>query len=120
MSHLASLFAGRHAERLVPDAAHAFVTGGVGSGGSYVSAALASDGKVGLLYVPTASAAVTVNLAKMSSAGGQVSARWFDPTSGAFAAVAGSPFSSSGAQSFTPPGPNGTGDNDWVLVLEAP
>ena len=119
MSHLAALFAARHAERLVPDAAHAFVTGGFGAGASYVSAALASDGKVGLAYVPTASGAVTVSLAKMSSGGSQVSARWFDPTSGAFTAVPGSPFPSSGNQSFTLPGANGTGDSDWVLVLEA-
>ena len=36
------------------------------------------------------------------------------------AAVAGSPLPNTGSHMFTPPGPNGDGDGDWVLVLEAP
>jgi len=44
--------------------------------------------------------------------------RWFDPSSGAFAAVPGSPLTNSGVRNFTPPGNNTDGDGGWVLVLE--
>ena len=42
-----------------------------------------------------------------------------DPTTGTFTATAGSPLANNGAREFTTPGDNGTGANDWVLVLEA-
>jgi hypothetical protein len=34
--------------------------------------------------------------------------------------MAGSPFASRVAHVFETPGENGSGDNDWMLVLEAP
>jgi hypothetical protein len=55
----------------------------------------------------------------MSKLAGPTTARWYDPSRGSYSAIAGSPFPNSGSQDFTPPGPNGDGDPDWVLVLEA-
>lgn len=113
--------------QLVPDQNHQIVTGGFGifsSGGSphssvsennYVTAAATPDGRLMIAYVPT-SATVLVNLSKFK---GRVSALWFDPTSGKLYAIAGSPFANSGTHSFAPPGANGEGMNDWVLVLKA-
>jgi hypothetical protein len=47
------------------------------------------------------------------------SARWYDPTTGAFTAISGSPFANSGTRAFSPPAANhADGFSDWVLVLE--
>lgn len=103
--------------RLTPDAQHEFVTTGFGTWkqADYVTAALADDASAGAVYLPD-SRRFTVNLAKLCS---RVAARWFDPTSGQFKAVVGSPFSNTGQEDFTPPGKNAAGDGDFVLVLEA-
>ena len=68
-----------------------------------------------MAYCPK-SATITADLSKLS---GPVKARWYDPTTGKFREIAGSPFSNSGLQGFSTPGNNSTGDDDWVLVLEA-
>src|SRR5262249_40180205 len=102
-----------------PDSGHTFLTAGAGSGTGYVSAALSSDGKLGILYVPSTTPTLTVNMAKLVTTG-QVTARWYDPTSGTFTAVTGSPFAASGSRTFKPTGTTSAGDGDWVLVLEAP
>jgi hypothetical protein len=103
--------------RLMPDVQHELVSVGFGTWkkADYVTAALADDGSAGAVYLPDARQ-FTVNLAKLS---GQVTGRWFDPTSGEFKAVVGSPFSNIGQEDFTPPGNNAAGDGDFVLVLEA-
>jgi Putative collagen-binding domain of a collagenase len=53
----------------------------------------------------------------MSTLSGPVQAQWYDPAEGTYAPVAGSPFANSGTHSFAPPGRNGDGDEDWILVL---
>jgi hypothetical protein len=111
---------------LVPDQAHALVTSGYGTywaGGlvhdgistnDYVTAAATPDGKLAVAYIPTART-IIVDLARLS---GTVTARWFDPTSGAFQDVTASPFSNSVSQAFTTPGIHADGAGDWILVLE--
>ena len=42
----------------------------------------------------------------------------YDPTTGEYITVGGSPFANTGIRQFTPPGKNHDGDGDWVLVLE--
>ena len=54
----------------------------------------------------------------MTRLSGPVTARWFDPANAAYVAIAGSPFSHTGTQTFAAPGRNHDGDGDWVLVLE--
>jgi hypothetical protein len=51
---------------------------------------------------------------------GPVTARWYDPASGSYTTIAGSPFANQGSQDFTTPGDNadGPGNPDWVLVLQ--
>src|SRR5262249_57918630 len=66
-------------------------------------------------YMPTVRT-ITVD---MSTLAGAATARWYDPTTAAFTTVPGSPIANAGAMNFTPPGPNGDGAGDWVLVLEA-
>jgi hypothetical protein len=48
-------------------------------------------------------------------------ARWFDPTSGTYTAISGSPFSNVGTQQFTSPATiHADGTNDWVLAFQSP
>ena len=46
-------------------------------------------------------------------------ARWFDPASGTYSVLPGSPLANAGVHDFQAPGANGDGDFDWVLVLES-
>jgi len=109
---------------LVPDQNHSVVTAGYGTFAStgpvhtndYATAARASDGSVVVVYMPT-SRTITVDLSKLAST---VTARWFDPTNGAYTPVPGSPFPNTGTRQFTPPGPNAEGSGDWVLLLQGP
>jgi hypothetical protein len=57
-----------------------------------------------------------VNLASLKA---PASAKWFDPTNGAYTSIAGQPFPNSGSKQFTPPDKNHDGDSDWMLLLDA-
>jgi chitodextrinase len=133
LDYMANLFGSRAWYNLVPDQTHAFVTGGYGSfangipgagsgegvnslftGNNYVTTALTPDGSLGMAYLPQGGT-ITVAMTKLQNT---VTARWFDPSANTFTAIAGSPFSNTGTQNFTPPGNNSAGNTDWVLVLE--
>ena len=119
MARIRSLLVGYRWDLLVPDATGSFlVSGRGGSGSDHAVAARASDGSFGIVYVPTARSDVQVSLGGFST--GTVGARWYDPTSGAWQAVPGSPFAAPGSTPrLATPGNNSTGWPDWVLVLEA-
>jgi hypothetical protein len=122
MTRVTELFASRIWYRLVPDPAHDVVTSGFGSFGSndYVTAARTPDGRLVMAYIPstgTGSRSLTVAMGTLSS---HARGLWYNPTSGTYTAVAGSPFANTGSRTFTTPGNNSTGTNDWVLVLEVP
>lgn len=113
---------------LVPDQRHALVIAGYGTcptTGSIVSVKCVTDAetpdqKLALAYFPDPGgtfATITVNLGHMAKRE-RTTARWFDPTDGDSAGIAGSPFADSGTHTFTPPGRNSEGDSDWVLVLQ--
>jgi hypothetical protein len=120
--YMTNAFASRRWYDLVPDQAHTFVTAGYGTftangtnlQSDYVTAALTPDGTLGMAYMPSLRA-LSVNMAKLS---GPVTARWYDPASGSYVAVAGSPLANTGTRSFSAPGTNADGDGDWLLVLE--
>jgi hypothetical protein len=107
---------------LVPDADHRLVVSGYGQYRErgdlntidYVAAGRTPDGRLAIAYLPDGGA-IKVNLALMT--GPEVRAQWYDPTSGRYSPVKGSPFPSSGTRSITAPRKNGEGDDDWVLVL---
>ena len=106
---------------LVPDRAHQVLIKGYGKfskddpipDDTYATAAATPDGTLVMSYLPTVRT-VTIDMSKLSS---PVSARWFDPSDASSIPLGG--FSNSGTQDFTPPGNNGDGDGDWVLILEA-
>lgn len=115
--HFKNLFVTRDWTSLVPDYDHAFITAGYGTltpnTPDYVGAAM-NSGTLGLAYCPQA-ATITANLAKFT---GPITARWYDPTSGNYRSITGSPFAPSGSRDFTTPGANAAGSGDWVLVME--
>jgi hypothetical protein len=123
MPHVRDLLAPRAWYALVPDQAHAVVTAGYGTMTStghvddsdYVTAARTPDGALVIAYMPT-SRTITVDMTRLR---GSTRAQFYDPSNGTFSAVAGSPLPNTGSRTFAPPGPNGDGDGDWVLVLEA-
>jgi hypothetical protein len=110
---------------LVPDANNTFVIAGHGTynasdsiitNSTYVLGARTPDGVLGIIYLP---AKTTITVA-MSLFTNTVTAQWYDPGSGVYSTVSGSPFSNSGTETFTPPRSNSVGDTDWVLLLKAP
>ena len=123
IKYLNSLFLPRQWYNLVPDQGHSIVTAGYGTYDSlgtvlendYLTAASLPDGSLVMAYMPTIRA-ITVNMSKLV---GSTTARWYDPSSGTYTTVAGSPFPNTGTRQFTPVGNNTDGDGDWVLVLES-
>ena len=118
MAHVQALFEPRAWYELVPDQDHKVVTQGWGTFGEfdYVPVARTPDGSLVMAYVPDART-ITVDMARLS---GPATARWYDPASGKFRDVPGSPLANSGAHQFKTPGDNadGPGNADWILVLE--
>jgi hypothetical protein len=93
------------------------INGGVPSDPDYVAAAATRAGTFLVAYIPPShKGSITVDMTVMKS---NIKASWYDPTSGTFAAIPGTPFSNKGMQQFTPPGKNQNGDNDWVLFLNS-
>lgn len=123
IAFLKSFFESRPWYNLVPDQTHNTLTAGYGTFSSqgtiddndYATAARTPDGRLAIAYAPTIRP-LTIDMTRLSAS---VTARWFDPSDGAYTAIADSPFSNIGSRTFTPPGPNHDGDGDWVLVLEA-
>ncbi len=113
---------------LVPDQQHKLVVAGYGTfdgtahegnhyvmTSDYVTAGRTSDGRLAMAYLPSLRP-LKIDLSQLK---GPISARWYDPSRGIFVAIQGSPFPNSGQRYLIPPGNNGDGDGDWLLVLEA-
>jgi hypothetical protein len=121
LTFVTNLFAPRRWFDLAPDIGHKIVVAGYGTftkdgnvdDSDYVTAAGTPDGKLAIAYLPI-DRPVEVDMSTLS---GPVQAQWYDPAEGMYAPVAGSPFANSGIRSFAPPGRNGDGDEDWILVL---
>lgn len=122
MGYVKALFAPRRWYDLVPDLSHVIVPAGYGTfattgsvnASDYAAVAGTADGALAIVYMPTLRT-VTVDLSKL---GGPVTAQWYDPASGIYTAIPGSPFANSGTQTFTPTGNNADGGGDWVLLIE--
>jgi hypothetical protein len=122
IGYLKAFFEARAWYNLVPDTNHAVVISNCGTFASighvadndYLTAARTSDGSLMVIYTPI----IRQFVVDMSQLSGPAVSRWFDPSSGNFRNIAGSPFPNAGTKSFTPPSNNSDGDGGWVLVLE--
>jgi Protein of unknown function (DUF4038)/Putative collagen-binding domain of a collagenase len=125
LTFVTNLFSQRPWFDLVPDTDHRFVVSGYGTYSNtvgdvnhsdYVTAARTPDGRLAIAYLPSGKP-VVVDLGDMAGPG--VRAQWYDPTTGTYATIPGSPFAPDGRRTFAVPGKNHEGDEDWVLVLTA-
>jgi hypothetical protein len=80
----------------------------------YVAAAATSDGKLLIAYVPPDhKGSITIDMSALS---GPAKARWLNPVSGMFNDIA-DQIPNNGTKQFDPPGDNGSGYSDWVLLI---
>ena len=131
IKYFTDLFRNRPWWDLSPDWSGKFLTATSLEGGSdiknenYTIAAFDSaKGKLGIVYCTTLQT-ITLDLSKMSEPS---SVSWYDPTTGNYTEITGSPFMNRGEYKFTTPDePHRETDtentaessNDWVLVVEA-
>lgn len=117
MSRIYNLFAAYPWQTLVPKPDASLVSSALGSTTARICPALGtySGGNFAMVLVPTATSPTVVMTNFSQSA---VRARWYDPVSGAYTTVSGSPFANTGSQSMTHPGNNSIGTSAWVLVLD--
>ncbi len=120
MQYLKTLITRRAWWKLAPDDKHLTVTKGSGTvkEADSVTAARADDGSFVMAYLPSTGTTARTLTVDMSRLRGPATARWFNPADGTYKALADAPLPNTGSQEFTTPGDNGTGANDWVLVLE--
>ena len=127
MRYVQGLFLPRAWHQLVPDRKHTVVTDGFGTfdatttrgnaygmTSDYVTAGRTPDGNLVMAYLPSLRT-VTVDMTQLRA---PATAHWYDPSRGTYARVEELPLANTGKHKFTPPGTNGDGDGDWVLVLE--
>lgn len=86
---------------------------------TFISASLTSDGNQLIAYVPPTGTGATTFSVDFRSMSGTCTAYWWNPTTAGFTTI-GTFANSLSAQSFTTPGNNGTGTNDWFLVCKVP
>jgi len=101
-------------------AGRTLVTSGGGTKGAmdWVTSAVSGDGTTLMAYIPTTGGTVARTITvDMSAMSGTAQARWWDPAAGTFTS-AGAGLANTGTRSFTSPGANGGGQNDWVLLLD--
>jgi hypothetical protein len=103
---------------LVPDHGNQTLIGGHGhymgtEGDDYALAARTRGGGMIVAYTPVTHD-LEIDLSRLS---GPAKARWFNPVTGLYSEIGSVP--NEGTRRFRSPGDNGTGREDWVLVIEA-
>lgn len=109
MAYVKSLFTSYNWELLEPKTDASLVSSALGSGGSRVCPALASDGSFAMVWAP---ASQTVTLVMSAMAPSSVRVRLYNTTDGSFSTVAGSPFVNTGTQDVATGG-------ERIIVLDA-
>lgn len=95
------------------------VGGGPWGGLDYITSARTSDRRWLLAYVPVTRSGPRTFSVTLDGMEGEVSAQWFDPTTGGYRPASDRPLAPSGRHAFTTPGDHADGTDDWVLVLRA-
>jgi hypothetical protein len=115
MTHLKTFVDGIPWWTFKPDYDHQLLSGGYGTWqkDDFAVAALTAQKNMAVIYTPVRTT-LTLNLDQLAP--GSISAQWFDPTSGEFQPVKEWP-SGRGAIKLQTPLKNGSGEDDFVLVL---
>ncbi len=103
----------------VPDLRGEFITAGAGSGAAKAVAAHTRDWRTAVLYIPSDGQGPRSLTLDCRLFPGSVTAQWFNPAKDSPLLSHPSPLANAAQQTLTTFGDNGTGANDWVLVLEA-
>jgi hypothetical protein len=118
MARLGRLFSALTWWQLVPEKDHCFVTDGYGSGVGTALSAQTPDKRLSVTYVPstgTGPRALTLHMGQVS---GPITARWYNPTDGQSTSISDLRQPLSNTHVLRTPGDNGTGTNDWLLVIQ--
>jgi hypothetical protein len=102
--------------KLEPDVSGSFVTNGIGSRASRAQAAVASDGSLGMVYVPT-DRRLTIDVEPLRR--GDLTFSWIDPTTGAVTPACPTVTRFRRRHAVHPPKRNADGDADWLLLVES-
>jgi hypothetical protein len=116
MVRLRNVFASLPWHRLVPDLDGALIPEGRGEGIAEATAAITDDRTLAVVYVPSTGTARRPLTLDLSAFPGPIAARWYNPTDGRLTDL---PASAPGRVALSTPGDNGTGTNDWLLLLQA-
>ena len=83
----------------------------------YITSAITSTGDWLLAYAPVTEQGERTFAVDMSALSGPARARWFDPATGNYIAIADN-LVNDGTRDFTTPGKRDDGTDDWLLVLD--
>ncbi|MGD0223294.1 MAG: DUF4038 domain-containing protein [Terriglobia bacterium] len=119
MALLRELFIHLPWQELAPEVNHSILTEGYGSDTATALTASTADGRLSITYIPSTGKGVRELTVALDGFAKPISARWYNPTNGHFVEIDGSPYAHHGTQRLRSPDDNGTGANDWVLVLDA-
>lgn len=118
VARLGVFFATQPWSELEPDSNDTLITSGRGAEMTFATAAATTDSRRAIIYVPSDGnqpRRLVLNLARFS---GTVRAEWFNPARDAGLSVP-TELPNRENVSISTPGDNGTGTNDWVLLLTA-
>ncbi len=119
ISRLASLFQSLPWHQLRPEENHSIVTLGYGKDVATALTAQTVDRRLSVTYVPSIGTERRELIVDSSRFAGPVSVRWRNPTIAGVTPAEVSVLPNEGTHRLLTPGDNGTGANDWVLLLKA-
>jgi hypothetical protein len=118
IARLGAFFSRQPWHRLVPDPDDKLAVAGSGQGAVQVTAAITEDRRLALLYISADGAGQRELALNLASFPAPVIAHWFNPAKDAAAITHGATIPNRDQHTLRTPGDNGTGTNDWVLLLE--
>jgi hypothetical protein len=119
MARLRSFFLQLPWYDLRPESNHELVVSGFGADTNTALTALSTDKNFSVTYIPSTgidSRELSIDTSRFAK---PISAHWFNPVAGGDRAEPGMAAQQKGIHRLRTPGDNGSGANDWVLVLKA-
>lgn len=119
MARLGAFLAARPWSQLVPDVEGRLVATGRGDGTRFIAAAWTPHRTLALLYIPAEGAGSREFTLNLDSFPGPVTASWLNPAKDGPLRPHRQVLPQRDQENIATPGDNGTGVNDWVLILES-